>query len=176
MVGRAGENQYQWYHATSYEGMIGILKEGIILPTCLETMFYRKDLKEGKPPWNPKGFFGAAAIMHGAPHAETDLTNHLKKLINRYLPGKRQHGLTLSGIVWGTHKKIHEGGTWAEQKAMASYRITHNQKEKRWCLYSATSHIHAIHLAHQHTEPPPNHGKTTEKEEPPPNLIPLVWL
>lgn len=169
-IGSVGNNQYQWYHATRYEGLLGILREGIMLPSCLETLYYPKDLKNGAEniPWKPQGFF-ATGLMFGG-HQETDQQNHMKKLIQRYLSGKCQHGIVVTGVVWGTRKKIDSGGIWAKQKAVRSHLITHNPKEKRWCLHSATSPIHALHLIYQHTQPPDNYSNTLDEEDPPPEL------
>ena len=164
-IGRAGDNQYQWYHATTYEGLLGILKTGLVLPTCLETLFNPKDIKEEKLPWQPQGFFSTGLMISGYP--TTDKENHLKKLIDRYLSGKCQHGIVVTGAVWGTHKKIESGGTWAEQQSVRHHLITHNPSAKRWCFHSATTPIHAIHLIHQHTEPPSDYGKTLDEAPPP---------
>lgn len=149
--------------------MLGILREGIVLPSCLETLYYPKDLKAPeKIPWKPQGFFATGRMFGG--HLETDHQNHMKKLIQRYLSGKCQNGIVFSGMLWGSHKKIDYGGTWAEQKAVLSHLITHNPKQKRWRLHSATSPIHFIHLIYQHTQPPDNYSSMLDEEDPPPVL------
>ena len=55
-VGTAGDGFYTWAHATSQAGLLGILRYGLVLPTCKDTL---EDSK-WKLDYIPNGFFASA--------------------------------------------------------------------------------------------------------------------
>ena len=132
-LSQAGNAYYHWAHATSESGFLGILLHGLILPTCSESMDGRK----------VHGFFCSATM-------EQD--NLIHKVVHRYLSGKSHVPFILTGQLWGTHKPVPTGGTWAEQEEVDTHGIVHRPRDRRWCIHSTLAHISSIWIL----EPDPN--------------------
>eukprot|EP00438_Fugacium_kawagutii_P007772 Skav210422 [mRNA] locus=scaffold1573:332141:333578:- [translate_table: standard] len=73
--GATAQSHYRYYHATSTEGLLGILNLGFVLPTCVDTIFWPSQLP-GDFPVN--GFFAAGHII--ADYVQHRDEQHLKKI------------------------------------------------------------------------------------------------
>jgi hypothetical protein len=115
-------------HGTSFRGLLGILKLGILLPAD-------PDPQDEEP---PTGFFASASLW------EADLPVVVFK---RSQTSKNQCGFLICGTVisrTSPHSTIKEGGVVAEQRACNMTGIAHNTKEHRWCLASDRSTVTSI--------------------------------
>ena len=53
-----------------------------------------------------------------------DRDNITHKVVDRYLSGKGHVPFIPTGQLWGTHKAVPTGGTWAEQEVVNTHTHT----------------------------------------------------
>ena len=138
-LSQAGNAYYYWAHATSKSGFLGILLHGLILPACSESMCGRQ----------VHGFFCSATM---------DPDSLVHKVVQRYLSGKSHVPFILTGQLWGTHKTVPTGGTWAEQEEVDTHGIVHRPRDRRWCIHSTLANITSMWIL----EPDPNFSIPTQ--------------
>ena len=103
-----GDEPYQFFHMTSTQGLLGVLKIGAILPSAND----RIGLPEDFP---ASAFFSLMKHTHTQLSAK-DIALQCAKLFNH---SKQQSGIMLSGCVMGGHTKYKWSSTWVEM-ALAS--------------------------------------------------------
>jgi len=120
-----GTNSYYWAHATTQQGLLGILTLGKILKT----------LPDGD--YKTYGFF-----CGGTPHAYSDF-DIFRIVVQRWAAGKNISGFVIGGFAHSNKDqgKCMAGGTEAEQKLCKLHDICHNVQAKRWCVKPKCSQI-----------------------------------
>ena len=113
------KNAYVWCHATSPAGLIGVLKQGIVAPTCRDQVWMDRPLS---------GFFGTATY---------DLAeeNILRIILQRSQAGKNSSGFIISGRVVASHRRVASGGVVQEQQEVEECLLTHRPRDRRWCIH-----------------------------------------
>ena len=113
------KNAYVWCHATSPAGLIGVLKQGIVAPTCRDQVWMDRPLS---------GFFGTATY---------DLAeeNILRIILQRSQAGKNSSGFSISGRVVASHRRVASGGVVQEQQEVEECLLTHRPRDRRWCIH-----------------------------------------
>ena len=122
------KSAYVWCHATSPATLIGVLKLGIVAPTCRDQVWMDRPLN---------GFFGTATY---------NLTeeNILRTVLQRSQAGKNSSGFVISGRVVASHRRVASGGMVQEQQEVEEYLLTHRPRDRRWCMH--VNHIALDHI------------------------------
>ena len=130
----AGSTQYVFFHGTSEEGCIGILRCGKVLRSTTDGV--------GMPPGKfCLGFFCKAIVgwptQQQTAAAATDMFFH----------GKNQCNVVIQGVAKGSHYKPLTADTHREQIWLQRYPVIHSSsKDKRWCIREDVAHITHFNL------------------------------
>ena len=121
-----GCSTYFWAHATTDNGLIGILKLKRVLRTFPDSVGHKT-----------YGFFCGAT---NNPWSDWE---KLRVVIARWTAGKNIANFIISGLAHSnkTQGKCPAGGTEIEQKLCKLHDVCHNAKEKRWCVKPKVTQI-----------------------------------
>jgi len=121
-----GCSTYYWAHATTENGLVGILKLKKVLRTFPDTVGHKT-----------YGFFC------GATNNPWATWEKLRVVIARWTAGKNIANFIICGHAHSNkwQGKCPAGGTEIEQKLCKLHDVCHNPKEKRWCVKTKVSQI-----------------------------------
>ena len=98
-----GDEFYQFFHVTSAQGLLGIMKTGLILPSATDRM--------GLPDTFPVSAF-FSLLKHT--HQQMTVEELALQCASLFHHTKQQSGVMLSGCVTGGHTKYPWSSTWVE--------------------------------------------------------------
>ena len=119
-----GDEPYQFFHMTSTQGLLGILKLGTILPSANDRIGLPEDFPSS-------AFFSLIKHTYNQMTAR-DIALQCAKLFQH---SKQQSGIMLSGCILGGHTKYKWSSTWVEM-ALASRAglVRSKSSDKRWAI------------------------------------------
>ena len=119
-----GDEPYQFFHMTSTQGLLGILKLGTILPSANDRIGLPEDFPSS-------AFFSLLKHTYNQMSAR-DIALQCAKLFQH---SKQQSGVMLSGCILGGHTKYKWSSTWVEM-ALASRAglVRSKSSDKRWAI------------------------------------------
>ena len=118
------DEYYQFFHMTSAQGLLGILKTGVILPSATDRMSLPED-------WPVSAFFNLLKRTR-EPMSTEEVAAECASLYNH---SKQQSGIMLSGCILGGHTKYPWSSTWVELNLASRAGLVRSKaQDKRWAI------------------------------------------
>ena len=119
-----GDEFYQFFHMTSAQGLLGIMKTGLILPSATDRMGLPDTL-------SGSAFF--SLLKHT--HQQMAVEEIALQCASLFHHAKQQSGVMLRGCVTGGHTKYPWSSTWVELNlATRAGLVRSKSTDKRWAI------------------------------------------